>query len=82
MTLAETARLLGEHEATSSRHLARTRRDIRRDVERQLRVEQRLTEAEITQCFASATEDPGPLDLREMLEPADRRKESAADRSI
>jgi RNA polymerase sigma-70 factor, ECF subfamily len=82
MTLAETARLLGEHEATSSRHLARTRRDIRRDVERQLRVEQRLTEAEITQCFATATEDPGPLDLREMLEPADRRKESAVDRSI
>jgi RNA polymerase sigma-70 factor (ECF subfamily) len=82
MTLAETARLLGEHEATSSRHLARTRRIIRRDVEHQLRVERQLSEAEITECFASATDDPGPLDLREMLEPADRRKESSVDRSI
>jgi RNA polymerase sigma-70 factor, ECF subfamily len=82
MTLAETARLLGEHEATASRHLARVRRLIRRDIERQLRVDQRLTEAEIAQCFASATEDPGPLDLRELLEPADLRKESTVDRSI
>ena len=81
MTLAETARLLGEHEATSSRHLARTRRLIRSDIERQLRVDQRLNEAEIAQCFASATEDPGPLDLREILKPADVRKESAVDRS-
>lgn len=71
MTLAETARLLGEHEATSSRHLARTRRLIRHDIERQFRVEQRLTEAEIRECFASATADPGPLDLREILEPAE-----------
>jgi RNA polymerase sigma-70 factor (ECF subfamily) len=82
MTLAETARLLGEHEATASRHLARVRRLIRRDIERQLRVDQRLTEAEIAQCFASAMQDPGPMDLREMLEPAEVRKESTVDRSI
>jgi RNA polymerase sigma-70 factor, ECF subfamily len=82
MTLAETARLLGEHEATSSRHLARTRRLIRRDIEQQLQVDERLSDAEIAQCFATASEDPGPLDLRELLKPADLRKESAVDRSI
>src|SRR5947208_3010989 len=37
LTLAETGRLLLEHEATVSRHLARTRRAIREDVQRQLR---------------------------------------------
>ena len=44
MTLAETGRLLGEHEATVSRHLARTRRMIRERVEQHLRVEDRLHE--------------------------------------
>jgi RNA polymerase sigma-70 factor, ECF subfamily len=75
MTLAQTARLVGEHEATTSRQLNRTRRAIREDVEQQLRLEQRLTEPEITQCFASVADDPGPLNLGSMLEP--ERKESA-----
>ena len=81
LTLAETARLLGEHEATSSRQLARTRKLIRADVERQLRVDQRLTDAEIEQCFASVAEDAGPLDLGRMLTADVERKESAVDRS-
>ena len=88
LTLAETGRLLGEHEATSSRQLARTRRAIREDVERQLREDHRLTEAELALCFASVTADAGPLDLRQMLPdgPAEagphvKRKESAPDRS-
>ena len=81
LTLAETARLLGEHEATSSRQLARTRKLIRADVERQLRVEERLTDAEIEQCFACVVEDAGPLDLGRMLNAKDERKESAVDRS-
>ena len=81
LTLAQTARLLGEHEATSSRQLSRTRRAIREDVEQQLRVEQRLTEAEITQCFASVADDPGPLNLESMLKGEAERKESALDRS-
>jgi RNA polymerase sigma-70 factor, ECF subfamily len=95
LTLAETGRVLGEHEATSSRQLARTRRTIREDVERQLRIERGLSDAEIAQCFASVSEDAGPLDLRQMLdvdagrpstssgrpEPAEGRKESAPDRS-
>ena len=37
LTLAQTGRLLGEHEATVSRQLARTRKVIRAEVERHLR---------------------------------------------
>jgi DNA-directed RNA polymerase specialized sigma24 family protein len=81
LTLAETARLLGEHEATSSRQLGRTRRALRDDVERQLKEEHRLTEAEIAQCFASVAEDPGPLNLGGLLTPEAGRKESPVDRS-
>jgi RNA polymerase sigma-70 factor (ECF subfamily) len=82
MTLAETGRILGEHEATSSRQLARTRRLLRHEIEQHMRVEQRLTEAEIAACFASVTEDAGPLDFCRMLETNAERKESAVDRSI
>ncbi len=81
LTLAETGRILGEHEATCSRQLARTRRAIRGDVERQLRVDRGLGDDEIARCFASVTEDAGPLDLRQMLDTGSRRKESVPDRS-
>ena len=81
LTLAETGRLLGEHEATASRHLTRTRRLIRVDVERRLRDEAGLGDDEIAECFASALEDAGPLDLGGLLETVEPRKESAPDRS-
>jgi RNA polymerase sigma-70 factor (ECF subfamily) len=81
LTLAETARVLGEHEATSSRQLTRTRKLIRTEVEHSLRAEERLTEAEIEQCFTSVVEDPGTLDLGRMLATEVQRKESAVDRS-
>jgi len=84
LTLAETGKLLGEHEATCSRHLARTRKALRTAIERALKEEGRLSEAEIAQCVASVTEDAGPLDLRELLnadEPVAVRKKSPADRS-
>ena len=80
LTLAETGRALGEHEATVSRQLARTRRAIREDVERQLRAEG-LAEDEIGACFEAVAEDSGPIDLRQMLAAAER-KESEPDRSI
>jgi RNA polymerase sigma factor (sigma-70 family) len=80
LTLAQTARVLGEHEATASRQLARTRAAIRDAVERHLR-EIGLTDAEITRCFECITEDAGPLDLRDMLDVGSGRKESAPDRS-
>lgn len=78
LTLADTGRLLKEHEATASRQLARTRRLLREDVERQLRDDAGLSDAQIAECFESASEDAGPLDLGQLL----ARKKSVADRSI
>lgn len=77
LTLAETGRVLKEHEATVSRQLARARQVLRREVERYLRDEDRLDPAQIEQCFTFVLEDPGPMDLGGML-----RKNSAPDRSI
>ena len=82
LTLAEVGRVTGEHEATVSRQLTRTRRAIRDDLERQLRDEARLSDAEITQGFAYAMDDAGPIDLGEILDDTDERKKSAAPRSI
>jgi len=81
LTLAETGRILGEHEATSSRQLARTRKLIRDEVQRQLKVEQDLTDAEIAECFESVADDAGTLDLQSLLSIDPARKESALDRS-
>lgn len=67
LTLAQIGRTLGEHEATSSRHLARTRRALREDVERQLRQEQGMSDAELDECFASVATDAGTMDLAELL---------------
>jgi RNA polymerase sigma-70 factor, ECF subfamily len=67
LTLAETGRVLKEHEATVSRQLARTRRAIRSGVERQLREESRLNEGQIAACFASVADDPGSLDLKKVI---------------
>jgi RNA polymerase sigma-70 factor len=79
LTLAQTGRLLHEHEATVSRHLARTRKAIRTAVESRLRGQAGFSNAEITECFADIAEDPGPLDLEWLLE--DARKEPVQDRS-
>ena len=81
LTLAQTGRLLGEHEATVSRQLARTRRALKEHVEEQLRAAG-LNEDEIGRCFACVMEDAGPLDLEEILGTTDARKDSVPDRSI
>jgi RNA polymerase sigma-70 factor (ECF subfamily) len=87
MTLAEVGRLLGEHEATVSRQLAKTRSAIRAQVERCLRLDHRLDPDAIDQCFSSMAEDAGPLDLDELLPvdaalaPGDGRKKQPHDRS-
>ena len=78
LTLAQIGRTLREHEATTSRHLARTRRLIREDVEKQLK-QSGMNEAEVNECFASVVDDAGTLDLAEML-PAER-KNDGRDRS-
>lgn len=81
MTLAGIGRLLKEHEATVSRHLARTRRAIRDEVEQHLRAHDGFGEREIAECFASVTEDAGTLDLAAVLGEAGEGKISGTDRS-
>jgi RNA polymerase sigma-70 factor (ECF subfamily) len=81
LTLAQTGQLLGEHEATTSRQLAKTRQQIKADVDRQLRVEHALTDAEVTHCFTAIAEDAGSMDLRTLMHADSPRKDSALDRS-
>ncbi len=78
LTLAETGRLLKEHEATASRQLARTRKAVRNEVEKKLRAGG-LSEAEVARCFECAAKDAGTMNLEEML---GSRKEFAQDRSV
>jgi RNA polymerase sigma factor (sigma-70 family) len=78
LTLAQTGRLLREHEASVSRHLSSARKAIRREVERRLR-EAALEPDEIERCFAYVTEDSGPLDLDRLLsDPAGSDAEALA----
>lgn len=79
MTLAQIAALTREHEATVSRHLARTRKTIREEVEARLQREHGCSAAEIDECFASLVDDAGNLDLAQWLDAG--RKKSADDRS-
>jgi RNA polymerase sigma-70 factor (ECF subfamily) len=67
LTLAQAGKLLGEHEATTSRQLARTRKAIREDVERRLRDEHRLSPPEIAGCFEAVMADAGALHVGELL---------------
>ena len=69
LTLAETGALLSEHESTVSRGLARTRAEIRRNVESALRKDYRLSNDQIDRCFEYALGD-WPFDLARALEPA------------
>jgi RNA polymerase sigma-70 factor, ECF subfamily len=66
LTLAETGRLLNEHEATVSRKLDRTRREVRKSVEKVLRDDQRLTRTQIQECIDSARGE-WPFDLTAIL---------------
>lgn len=80
LTLAETGRLLREHEATVSRQIARTRRAIREDVEDSLRKEG-LGSEQIARCLELALEDAGSLDLDDMFASTLGRKVFAPERS-
>ena len=81
LTLSQAGKLLNESEATVSRQLARTRGVLRKDVEDQLAGEHRLSPAEIARCFASITQDAGPLDVGVLLGSPDSCKNGALDRS-
>jgi RNA polymerase sigma-70 factor len=80
LTLAEIGRALNEHEATVSRHLARTRRTLRQEIERVLR-EAGLEAAEMAECFESVMSDAGPIDLDRLLASGSERKGIRPDRS-
>jgi RNA polymerase sigma-70 factor (ECF subfamily) len=81
LTLAAIGRLLNESEATASRQLARTRRSVRAAVERELRDDAGLTQAQIAECVATVTADPGPLDLQPLLVHAAADHETSSERS-
>ena len=79
LTLAEIGRITGEHEATVSRQLSRTRRGLRDAIERYLEHEAQLNDAQVARALELAIDDPGAMDLQEVLG-ADRKK-SPPDRS-
>ena len=81
LTLAQIGRATGEHEATVSRHLTRTRREIREAVERDLREREGMRDVEIAECFAAVVEDAGSLDMSDMLGAGQARKEVTPERS-
>jgi RNA polymerase sigma-70 factor, ECF subfamily len=68
-TLAEIGRLLGEHEATASRNLERTRRDVRARVEASLRERNKMSEAQVRLCLECASGE-WPFDLTAHLQAA------------
>jgi DNA-directed RNA polymerase specialized sigma24 family protein len=70
LTLAQIGKLLGEHEATVSRKLERTRGDLKRCVEIALREEKKLTEAQLKLCFEYARQQ-WPFDLTRALSARD-----------
>lgn len=61
LTLAEIGKLLGEHEATVSRKLERTRRDLRSQIDAALR-ERKLSDAQLQLCYEYARQE-WPFDL-------------------
>lgn len=66
LTLAQMGRLMGEHEATVSRKLERTRREVRERVDSVLREAKRLSEAQLRLCYEYAR-DEWPFDLTRAL---------------
>ncbi len=80
LTLAQIGRMTGEHEATVSRHLTRARKDVRQDIEAQLR-QQGMADAEIAECIAEAVDDVGALDVADLLSDREPRKDSLQNRS-
>jgi RNA polymerase sigma-70 factor, ECF subfamily len=68
LTLAAIGRAIGESEATASRKLERTRRDLRAAVERRLRDDHGMTDREVRESFDYARTDPA-FDLARDLPP-------------
>jgi RNA polymerase sigma-70 factor len=71
LTLKQIGQLLGEHESSVSRRLNRSRKDLRRQVERALRREQRLSDEQIRLCYDYAIQE-WPFDLTQALSEPER----------
>jgi RNA polymerase sigma factor (sigma-70 family) len=66
LTLAQIGKILGEHEASVSRKLNRTRHSIRKSVEEALLEEKKLSAEQLRLCFEYAQEE-WPFDLTRAL---------------
>ncbi len=80
LTLAQIGRLTGEHEATVSRHLARTRKALRVAVEDGLR-RRGVGEQELAESIDTAVNDVGAFDLEAIVSASASSKESTGARS-
>jgi RNA polymerase sigma-70 factor (ECF subfamily) len=70
LRLAQVGRVLGEHEATVSRKLERSRRELRAAVEAELRETHQLGDRAVRECMTAAAEAP-ELQLTHLLSRAD-----------
>ncbi len=70
LTLAQIGRITRDHEATISRRLSRTRTQLKRQIERELRDARGLDEAQVRLCYQYALED-GAFDLGAALQQDD-----------
>lgn len=70
LKLAAIGRLLREHEATASRHLERTRRELRSAVEQELRRVDGFDERTFAECVDTVLQDPGGIDISELMGPS------------
>jgi RNA polymerase sigma-70 factor (ECF subfamily) len=65
--LREAGALLGVHEATASRRLARAQNEIRKRVEKFLRLERKWTESEIARALNTVSERCADFNLQKLL---------------
>ena len=66
LTLAQIGKILGEHEATASRKIERTRGEVREQVDYVLRNDKKLSEAQRGLCYEYARQE-WPFDLTGVL---------------
>lgn len=84
LKLAAIGKMLGEHEATVSRQLTRTRADLRAAVDTTLRQQHGFDDRAVADSFRHIVDDPGALDLAELVgagDIGDVRKIAPKDRS-
>jgi RNA polymerase sigma factor (sigma-70 family) len=81
LTLAQIGRITGEHEATVSRQLSKTRRALREALERHLREVEHLSTDQVRRAVELAVDDPGGMDLQRAFDGSTDRKKTQVERS-